>query len=413
MGSAMSIGQTGLAASSKQMDVIAGNLANSNTVGYKASNTLFSSMMNQGLNTAGTTGQGVEVSDVVTEFGQGSFEYTSSVTDMAINGEGFFVVTDMSNVMLYTRAGAFHVDNNDYLVDIKGYRVQGYASTPVMSGGVIMGETVSSVPSDILLQRSKNASPTAKISFGANLGETTPDNETFNVSQAVYDTKGGAHTLSIIFEKVAAGEWDWTTEFDGIDNTTATGTITFASNGVISNAVDEPIAINIANVDILASLKGADIGVGSMINWALGTDPTRQLTGYASQSAIRSLYADGYSAGELRSLNVDSNGVVSGAYTNGQTLELSRIGLATFREPTALTKNGNYFLENTTSGKPIKNFAGSAGLGTIQANSLEVSNTDVSKEFISMIVAQRAYQANAKIVTTADQMLTTLMNIKQ
>lgn len=405
MGSAMSIGQTGLVASSKQLDVIAGNLANSNTVGFKSGNTLFSSLMNQGLNRSGTLGQGVEVSNVVTDFGQGSFEYTSSVTDMAIDGDGFFMVTDPNNVALYTRAGAFHIDNEDYLVDVRGYRVQGFVS----SSGV-----VSSVPADIPLQRSKDATTTTEISFGANLDETTLEDGTYNISQTVYDSKGAAHILSIIFTKTAdAGEWDWTTTFDGFENTTATGTVTFDANGAVDTPADEAIEINIADADILAALNGADIGDGGEINWALATDTTRMLTGYASASGVRSLHADGFAAGELRSLSIDSNGVISGVYTNGQTLELAQIGLASFREPTALTKNGNYFMESTSSGRPNINMAGTGGLGTIQSNSLEVSNTDVSKEFINMITAQRAYQASAKIITTADQMLTILMNIKQ
>lgn len=405
MGSAISIGQTGLVASSKQMDVIAGNLANSTTVGYKSSSILFSSVMNSASNSSGATGQGVEVSDVVTEFGQGSFEYTSSVTDMAINGGGFFTVTDPSSVRLYTRAGAFHIDNNDYLVDINGYKVQGYTGAG------------SSVPGDIQLQRSKGATTTTELSFGANLDERTDPldltNNTFSVSQTIYDSKGGSHTLCLIFEKTATiGTWDVSGTLDGDSNVTTTAAqVVFDEAGNLKTpAADATITIGAVDPTIL---NGATIGTAGVLNWNLATDANRKLTGYASASSVRSLYADGFGAGDLRSLSIDSNGSISGVYTNGQTLELAQIGLANFQEPTALTKNGNYFLETTSSGKPINNTAGAGGMGTIQSNSLEVSNTDVSKEFISMITAQRAYQANAKIITTADQMLTVLMNIKQ
>jgi flagellar hook protein FlgE len=403
MGSAISIGQTGLVASSKQMDVIAGNLANSTTVGYKASSILFSSVMNSASNSSGATGQGVEVSDVVTEFGQGSFEYTSSVTDMAINGGGFFTVTDPSSVKLYTRAGAFHIDNNDYLVDVNGYKVQGYTGT------------ASSVPGDIQLQRSKGATTTTELSFGANLDERTLVNDTYNVSQTVYDSKGGLHTLSVSFKKGAAiGTWGVSATFDGSNTgvTVLPATVVFKADGTLVPPAPATTTITIAPTDP-AILKGATIGTAGVLNWNLTTDANRKLTGYASASSVRSLYADGFGAGDLRSLSIDSNGSISGVYTNGQTLPLAQIGLANFQEPTALTKNGNYFLETTSSGKPINNTAGAGGMGTIQSNSLEVSNTDVSKEFISMITAQRAYQANAKIITTADQMLTVLMNIKQ
>ena len=144
MGSAISIGQTGLTASSKQMEVIGNNLANSNTVGFKASSTLFANMMNQGLSSAGSlaAGQGVEVTDMPTQFVQGSFENTGSATDMAIDGEGFFIVKDPSGVPLYTRAGAFHIDKKGNLVDGKGYKVQGYS---------IEDDVLSTVPGDIFI----------------------------------------------------------------------------------------------------------------------------------------------------------------------------------------------------------------------------------------------------------------------
>jgi flagellar hook protein FlgE len=152
MGSAISIGQTGLAASSRQMEVIANNLANSNTVGFKASSTLFASIMNQGMSNVGSlaTGQGVKVANVATQFTQGSFETTGNATDMAIDGDGFFIVTDPNIGTLYTRVGSFHIDNNNNLVDNSGYKVQGYMA----EDGVI-----SSIPSDILLQMIRIMSP--------------------------------------------------------------------------------------------------------------------------------------------------------------------------------------------------------------------------------------------------------------
>jgi flagellar hook protein FlgE len=160
-------------------------------------------------------------------------------------------------------------------------------------------------------------------------------------------------------------------------------------------------------------INGATIGTAGALNWKITSDANRQLTGYTSESTIRSLYADGYAAGELRRMSVDTRGVISGVYTNGQTLELYQIALANFQDQSALASSGNYFLETSGSGQPTSNRAGTAGLGNIQGNALESSNTDISKEFISMIMAQRAYQANARVITTADNMLTELMNIKR
>jgi flagellar hook protein FlgE len=504
MATAISIGQTGLVASAKQLDVIGNNLANSSTVGFKASSTLFASMMNQGLSSAGalSVGQGVAVSSLPTQFSQGPLENTGNVTDMAIDGEGFFIVHEPTGAPLYTRAGAFHIDSNNNLVDVKGYKVQGYSLTD---------SALSNVTSDILLQKAKDATASTKVGFGANLNESTAAGGKFEVSQNVYDSKGGAHTLTLIFEKAAtSGVWEVSGSFDGKNGVTLSDTtIEFDTSGKIkSPSGDAAITINNSLVDlkvgnILATetvvlggvtltatagaagadefqidadptktaanlaaaikanavlagaavhaassgasvsiwkkgedmatgditgtakdaatitlgitdiLKGATIGNEGSLQWALNTDVSRKLTGYASESAVRSLYADGYAAGELRSLSVDSKGVINGVYTNGQTLQLYQIALANFQDQSALAKSGNYFLESTASGKPTSNKAGMGGLGDIQGSSLEISNTDVSKEFISMITAQRAYQANAKVITTADNMLAELMNIKR
>jgi flagellar hook protein FlgE len=407
MGSAISIGQTGLAASAKQMEVIGNNLANSNTVGFKASSTLFANMMNQGLSSAGylAAGQGVEVTGMPTQFVQGSFENTGSVTDMAIDGEGFFIVKDSTGIPLYTRAGSFHIDNQGNLVDGKGYKVQGYS---VVSGAL------STVPGDIVLLKSKNATATTKVSFGANLNENTDENGEFNVSQSVYDSKGGAHTLTLIFTKTAtAGEWDYTATFDGIDTGLAE-TLQFEADGTLIPTADVAIAIDDADSDIAAVLNGATIGDASgEITWTVFSDTREKLTGYASTSVIRSINSDGYASGDLRSLDIDNDGTIYGVYTNGEVVEMARVSLAYFQDQSALKKNGNYFGETTGSGKATVNAAGTGGLGEVQSNSLEVSNTDVAKEFINMITAQRAYQASAKIITVADAMLTELMNIKR
>ena len=409
MGSAISIGQTGLAASSKQMEVIGNNLANANTIGFKSSSTLFANMMNQGLSSAGSlaAGQGVEVTDMPTQFTQGSFENTGNVTDMAIDGEGFFIVKDPTGIPLYTRAGAFHIDNGDNLVDGKGYKMQGYS----IENGVL-----STVPADLVLLKSKDAIATTEVSFGAKLDEGTATAGAFVVSQNVYDSKGGSHTLSITFTKTAtAGLWNLSATFDGIASSVASSaaSIQFETDGTFIPAADVTLTIAVADPEVAAKLKGATIGTANVVNWAVFTKPSEKLTGYTSTSIVRSLSSDGYALGNLRTLNIDSNGYISGVYTNGEVVSMARVCLANFRDQTALKKNGNYFAETTASGSALPNPAGSGGLGEIQSNSLEVSNTDVSREFINMITAQRAYQASAKVITTADQMLTELMNIKR
>ena len=840
MGSAISIGTTGLTASEKQMDVIGNNLANSNTVGFKAGNTYFASMFNQSLSSSGSmaVGQGVKVAAVATQFSQGSFETTGNATDLAIDGEGFFVVKDANGAAYYTRAGAFHVSKEGLLVDGNNYKVQGFSA-----------DTEAEKPQDISFDKAMSkAKATTEISLGANLDDNTPCGERFNVSQNVFDSRGQIHNLSIAFLKTEGnGIWGFDAKLDGTNlsdakeqqasglafdgngallgmfksivegvpvagsatggaivsttvtkpgqlyktatgiiltkgpvggwtvtdpgyknaiawqetidgkevlkvdldgkggsdidfdlgasgassgNTTEVATVTFASPLAIGDTItiagriftataaataaqvatafaggaaeggtmsgtltgytasagteagstlftsttvgtnvadltatgtaEAPISVYVqggatevatmtfadilvgetiiiagrtftagasgataaqvaaafvggtaeggtmsgtltgytasagteagstlftstavgTNVDDLtatgtaeapisvyvqggatevATMTFADLLVGetiiiadqtftaatggataaqvatafaggvegtvaggtlsgtltgytasagtaagstlftsttvgtnvadltatvtgtaapsyayvqggaatttnkwlagdtvtfgvtktdadpadvtlcfgalssnpngevstigltsgtgattkNKINWDLVGNTAEAVSGYASPSVLKSLSDNGYTFGILKSINVENNGVINCFFTNGQTSKLGQLILASFRDPSGLTKIGNYFGATSSSAEAITNKAGSSGLGEIKNHSLEISNTDVAKEFINMITAQRAYQASSRIITTADQMLTELMNIKR
>ncbi|MCL2669798.1 MAG: flagellar hook-basal body complex protein, partial [Syntrophaceae bacterium] len=214
MASALSIGTTGLMAASKGMDVVANNLANSNTVGYKTANTYFSNLLNQNLNSSGSmsVGQGVAVSSISNQFAQGTFEGTGNVLDMAIDGEGFFIVKDTSTgALYYTRNGNFHVDAEGYLVDSRNYRVQGYDTFLLDSGDVLDQMT------DIRVQNIQSEpKATTEVSFGVNLNEQDKVGTKFVVSQTVFDSKGAMHTLSVVFQKTEeAGHWSFDSRLDG------------------------------------------------------------------------------------------------------------------------------------------------------------------------------------------------------
>jgi flagellar hook protein FlgE len=530
MGSAISIGTTGLAASSKQMDVIGNNLANSNTLGFKAGNTFFASMLNQSLSSSGSlaVGQGVTVAAIDTQFSQGSFETTGNATDLAIDGDGFFVVKDVDGAAYYTRAGAFHVNKEGILADVNNYKVQGLS----VSGA----ETGVEMPQDISFDNAmSNAKATTEVSIGANLDDNTGYGETFNVSQNVFDSRGQIHNLSITFLKTEGnGMWGFDAKLDGtnLSDTTeqqASG-LSFDQNGALmgmfqgsipsagagvpaaaigtgltvgaiaSTTVNKPgqlfkdaaglsltvttpagyanatawqetvgsnqilkvdldgkggsdisfdlgattgnqwsagntISFSIAKTDVsltdvsltfgplstnlsgeastIGMTSGAGASAQNKINWDLVGDAAKTITSYASSSVLKSLSDDGYTFGVLKSINVENDGVITGFFTNGQTTNLGQVILASFRDPSGLKKIGNYFGATTSSGEAITNKAASGGLGEIMNHSLEISNTDVAKEFINMITAQRAYQANSRVITTADQMLTELMNIKR
>jgi len=512
MSSALWIGTTGLTASSKQMDVIGNNLANSNTLGFKAGNTYFASMLNQSLSGgAGGTmqiGQGVAISQVATQFDQGSFESTGSALDLAIDGEGFFIVEDPEGAQYFTRAGAFHINADGYLVDVNGYRVQGfnlYVPGQEDQEADISLQNVQSVPR-----------PTTEIGVGANLNDAAVAGEKFNVTQTVFDSKGQAHNLGIQFIKTDGdGMWGFDAALDGTNSSTGmaynglkfnangnltamytsaitgptptggsitsttidhagqlykstTGNIlltrgatdqawTITNNGGYANATISEATAGAVSID-LDGMGGADItfnlggtwasgntisfGVtesesavndvalnfgtldngatigdiasgGNQITWNVSGTDAPKITGYANTSVIKTLTDNGYSSGVLKSLSVGKDGVINGYFTNGQSAELGQIMLAAFPDMSGLKKDGNYFVETVVSGEPIKNRPSSSGLGQVKSNSLEISNTDVAKEFINMITAQRAYQANAKVITTADTLLSVLMDIKR
>jgi flagellar hook protein FlgE len=409
MGSALWTGVSGLNASSTEMDVISNNIANVNTVGYKAENTYFADVLSQTISGGawGTlqVGRGVEVADIGTQFGPGSFQTTGNATDVAIDGNGFFMVNDQNGATYYTRAGSFHLDNASNLVDTNGDKVQGY-------------NFFSAAPTtitDINLNNIQSA-PVATTTFavGANLDATTATGNTFSTSQTVYDSLGDKHSLDITYTSAvpavgATSAWDLTVTLDGVTaGTPTTATLEFDANGALINPANN-------SIDFGATLpSGATIGTGGVLNWDMTSSSALVMTGYASTSVINSLTNDGYASGQLKSLSITDDGKVSGFFTNGQTADVAQIVLANFSDPEGLRRMGsNLFGATLTSGPAIVNVPGASGMGTVTANSLEMSNTDIATEFINMITAQKAYSANARIITTEDQMLTELINIKR
>ncbi|MGZ3647500.1 MAG: flagellar basal-body rod protein FlgF [Syntrophales bacterium] len=409
MGSALYTGISGLNASSTEMDVISNNIANVNTVGYKSQNTYFADILSQSLSGgySGTmqVGRGVEVADIGTQFGPGSFETTGNATDVAIDGDGFFMVNDKNGATYYTRAGSFHLDNAGNLVDLNGDKVQGYN---------LLGAAPTTI-TDINLNNVQSVPvSTTTFSVGANLDAGTAIGNTFSTTQTVYDSLGDKHSLDITYTSAApavgsTSAWDLTLTLDGaIAGTPTTATLEFDANGALINPADNSINFG-------ATLpSGATIGAGGVLTWDMTSSSSLILTGYASTSVINSLTNDGYASGQLKSLSVTDDGKISGFFTNGQTANVAQIVLANFGDPEGLKRMGsNLFGATVTSGPAIMNVPGASGMGTVAANSLEMSNTDIATEFINMITAQKAYSANARIITTEDQMLTELINIKR
>ncbi|PKN33644.1 MAG: hypothetical protein CVU61_12420 [Deltaproteobacteria bacterium HGW-Deltaproteobacteria-19] len=404
MSSSLWIGATGMTAVDKQLDVIGNNLANSSTVGYKASNAQFSSMLSQTLSGGSgnmQVGQGVSVSSIATNFAQGSFQTTSSVTDLAIDGEGLFIAKDGAGLTYYTRNGSFAIDEDGYMVDGSGYRIQGnmfVGGAEVYNLGDINLANIQSQPMT-----------TTTVHLGANLNAQAATGDIFSASQTVYGNDGAEYTMTTTFTKTAnAREWSISGSLEdangNITNAAAIATlVTFDANGAMLTP-----AANVA-----FTFAGANIGTAGVINWDVTSADAATLTGFASDSTITTVNANGYSAGSLQSISIGTDGVITGSFSNGQTEQLARFMMADFANYGGLSKVGTYFTETDKSGAPLINQPGSGSLGGIMSNSLEVSNTDVAAEFINMITAQRAYQSCAKVVSTANDLQQLLMNIKQ
>lgn len=405
MGSSLYAGVSGLNASTQQMDVIGNNLANVNSIGYKADKINFGDILSKSIGGAGASmqvGRGVAVNGISTQFNTGSLETTTNVTDLAIGGDGFFKVMDSDGGAYYTRAGAFHVNKDGLLVDSNGYTLQGVSGEDM---GVFGDLNVTSAMSA--------AEETTTLSFGINLDAEATVGEVFNASQNIYDSLGISHTVDVAFTAAGANTWDYTISIDGGADVAAPG------SQFVFDPTDGTLTTPAPGTDVVMDFgdplpNGATIGVAGVVTWDFASLSAAPVTGYASPSAVNELNQNGHSSGELSGLSITTDGVITGFFTNGEIESIGKVLLSSFKYPGGLQKAGsNLFVKTIESGEPIGGNPGEQGLGEIISNALEMSNTDTATEFINMITAQRAYQANAKVITTTDAMMSELMNIKR
>ncbi len=423
---------SGLNANGVSLSVIGDNVANMNTIGFKTSRISFGDVLSQtitGIAGNSQVGRGVLVTGVSPLFTQGSFETTASALDMAIDGEGFFIVSDGSG-RLYTRAGQFALDKNGRVVNPDGYVLQGYQAD---AAGNITGTiaditiTTQQAPanrtSTVSLTLNLDASdsvPGAAFTLDGNGDGTSDDPANYNFSTqiTVYDSQGDAHEITAYFVKTAANTWTVHYVYPNPSSPTTlldagTQTLTFGTNGELvddnsSTAIDFNFGSSVVNPQSIYFNYGTGTGETPA---GTGLDGTTQ---YASEYAVLNLTQDGYPAGSLRNLNIEQDGTITGIFTNGQTRVIGRIALAKFAAPQGLTKMGkNLFAESYSSGQPIVGPASSGGLGRVLSNTLELSNVDLAEEFIKMISAQRGFQANSRIITTTDDLLQELVNLKR
>ncbi|WP_442543548.1 flagellar hook protein FlgE [Arthrobacter sp. KN11-1C] len=382
-------GISGLRAHQAMLDVTGNNIANVNTAGFKASSTQFQdtlSQMTQGAGapqteTGGTNpaqiGLGVRVAGISTNFSQGSSQSTGRATDMMISGDGFFI-TSKAGQQLYTRAGAFDMDAAGRLVSPDGGILQGWSAA---NGVVNQGGPIG--PIALSPNTTSAAVATTKASLDGNLPSDAAVGTSVERQVKVYDANGASRSLALTFSR-SAGGWD----VAGADANGAAGntTLTFA-NGALTS--------------------GGAMTVGGI------TVDMSTVTGFASMSTLTVGSQNGSEAGNLESFTLGGDGSLIGSFSNGAKQVLAQVALARFTNPGGLEKAGSStYVATANSGAAQLGAPGAAGLGTLTAGSLEMSNVDLSQEFTNLIVAQRGFQANARIITTSDEVLQELTNLK-
>ena len=396
------IALSGLNAASNYLSVTSNNIANANSTGFKGGRAEFADVFAAG---AQGIGSGVQLSTVRQNFGQGSVEFTQRPLDLAISGEGFFVLNDNGGE-LFSRAGQFGVDSDGYVGNAQGQRLQAYP--PLSGGGFNTGSLF-----DLRLAGNTNA-PVAstEVAMGVNLPANAqppivspfdPTNaNTFNnsTSTTVFDTLGASHTASYYFIKGAAdGEWEVAMTIDGAVAGPPSSVI-FDSTGQITT----PAAGEI-NMPPVNPGNGAD-----PITLDLVFDRTTQ---FGDTFSVNSLNPDGSSAGRLKGIEIDTAGVVFARFTNGSSEALGKLALANFPNAEGLDQVGdNSWLASFASGEAVRGEANTSSYGIIQAGALESSNIDLTEELVSMITAQRSFQANAQVISIMDQVNQSIINIR-
>jgi len=410
-------GLSGLSAASQNLDVIGNNVANSSTVGFKESSVDFADIYAgaEAATSANTVGLGVRVAAVNQSFTQGTISTTNNPLDVAINGQGFFLLSQ-NGASVYSRDGQFKLDNNGDIVNSQGAQLMGYAAG---SAGSILA---TATPGPMKISSADLAAkPSTAVQAELNLDSSSPtlvaanfnpnDSTTYNfaTSTNVFDSLGNSHALGLYFVPTGpngSGENVWqvfgTSGGSVIGGAPAApiGHLTFTTSGAVDTANSTfPGSVN------LPITGGAASPLPIRLDFA-GT------TQFGSSSAVNQLTQDGFTSGQLANYSISSDGIVSGSYTNGQTQTLGQVALANFASPEGLAPLGNnLWAQTAASGTPLLGAPNTGSLGSLQSGAVEGSNVDLTTQLVDMITAQRDYQANAQTIKTESALMQTLVNL--
>lgn len=440
---------SGLRAASQDLSVTGNNIANASTVGFKRSRTQFGDVYANSLVGGGSVaGSGVLVTDISQQFGQGNISFTDNSLDLAVNGQGFFVLRDASGVQVFTRAGSFGLDNEGFITGTDNARLQGNETD---SNGVV----IPGVPSDLQIS-TEDLEPAltqlVDVQFNLDSREAVPtvpifdptDPASFNASTSltVFDSQGNPHILSKYFVKTAGNVWNMNVQIDdqdigtpsdtgiGFPPTLASWQLTFTPSGALASIEQNqwvqgdgppsaPVVVPVTSIDVdnwdpangtLAPAAGGiqDPAINSSFAISIGVS-----TQFGGEFAVSAVSQDGFAPGRLASVAVSDTGVIFARYTNGEALTLGQLTLAAFTNEQGLTPLGNTtWGQSFESGQPVIGVPQSGSLGSIQSGALEESNVDLSEELVRLIIAQRNFQANAKTIETSDTVTQAIINLR-
>jgi flagellar hook protein FlgE len=401
------IALSGINAAQSDLNVTANNIANSNTTGFKQSRSEFSELFAispQGVSKT-QTGAGVKIAAVAQQFTQGNIEATNNSLDLALSGQGFFILSD-AGASAYTRSGAFQTNNAGYVVNAEGQRLQVYPptaagafnTTSLSDLRLVTGDSApaATANADIVFNLPSNALPPAIAVFDP----TNTASYNNSTSMTVYDSLGAAHTASMYFVKTAtANSWDSHLYIDG----TAVGgaqTLAYSGTGALTTPATGKITW-----PTYTPVTGA-VGLDLTIDYS-------KTTQYGDSFGVTAVSQDGYTTGRLIGISVDATGIVQARFTNGRSISLGQVAIANFANPQGLQALGNTtWAETFGSGQALHGQAGNSGFGLIQAGSLEQSNVNITAQLVNMITAQRNFQANAQMISTENQITQTIINLR-
>ncbi len=406
-GSSLIVTETGLQGVETAMQAVSDNLANSQTTGFHSESAEFATLLGEFV-AGNALGGGVTVTGITRDLSQGAITQTNSPTDMAIQGSGYFVMSDSSGALSYTRDGQTQMSTNGTLVGFNGSSIMGYAVNAAGVSSGLLGPII--VPQGVLAPTastqttiSGNLDAASPVIAGP-INPANPASYSSSVSVQVYDSLGNSHVLTYYYQNAGPGfapsaeDWNWTATLDGsaVGLANNSGVVGFDNTGAIVTGA-------LPGVPLTAGVVGA-------ANLSLNIDFSG-LTQYAGGTAATG-NADGNAVGRPLGVKIANSGVVSVTYSNGQTANVAQVALATFTSEQGLQLSGGVFQETASSGPATISTAGSGAAGLIQANALESSNVNTTNQLVNLVILQRNYQANAKALQTEDSILGTIMQIQ-